>query len=50
MLASVLGVALGAHLLLGLDPAMALLTGAVLAPLALRRQRPAHPKTGRPAR
>ena len=32
MLASILGVALGAHLLLGLDPAMALLTGAVLAP------------------
>ena len=32
MLASILGVALGAHLLLGLDPAMALLAGAVLAP------------------
>ena len=32
MLASILGVALCAHLLLGLDPAMALLAGAVLAP------------------
>lgn len=32
MLASILGVALGAHLLLGLTPAMALLAGAVLAP------------------
>ena len=32
MLASILGVALGAHLLLGLNPAMALLAGAVLAP------------------
>ena len=32
MLASILGVALAADLLLGLDPAMALLAGAVLAP------------------
>ncbi|MBA3893372.1 MAG: cation:proton antiporter [Gemmatimonadales bacterium] len=32
MLASILGVALCAHLLLGFDPAMALLAGAVLAP------------------
>jgi sodium/hydrogen antiporter len=32
MLASILAVALGAHLLLGLEPAMALLAGAVLAP------------------
>jgi sodium/hydrogen antiporter len=32
MLASIFGVALAAHLLLGLDPGMAILTGAVLAP------------------